>query len=90
MELVEVSARSPCTPHARTGPQPSEGGITVPALALVSAIFVIGFEELVQWKYGAMGVIGLLMLTVGIKAKNPTLSSVGAVVLAVLLAGPAL
>ncbi|MFB7736639.1 hypothetical protein ACFC08_20085 [Streptomyces sp. NPDC056112] len=62
----------------------------MPALALVSAIFVIGFEELVQWKYGAMGVIGLLMLTVGIKAKNPTLSSVGAVVLAVLLAGPAL
>ncbi|MFF4794162.1 MULTISPECIES: hypothetical protein [unclassified Streptomyces] len=62
----------------------------MPALALVSAIFVVGFEELVQWKYGAMGVIGLLLLTVGIKARNPTLSSVGAVVLAVLLAGPAL
>ncbi|MGW0950896.1 hypothetical protein [Streptomyces sp. NPDC002545] len=62
----------------------------MPALALVSAIFVIGFEELLQWKYGAMGMIGLLLLTVGIKAKNPTLSSVGAVVLAVLLAGPAL
>ncbi|WP_141360066.1 hypothetical protein [Streptomyces sp. 6-11-2] len=62
----------------------------MPALALVSAIFVVGFEELVQWKYGAMGVIGLLMLTVGVKAKNPTLSSAGAVVLAVLLAGPAL
>ncbi|MFE7231986.1 hypothetical protein ACWCRF_18035 [Streptomyces sp. NPDC002405] len=62
----------------------------MPALALVSAIFVIGFEELLQWKYGAMGMIGLLLLTVGIKAKNPTLSSVGAVVLAVQLAGPAL
>ncbi|MGW4822354.1 hypothetical protein ACWEP4_26025 [Streptomyces sp. NPDC004227] len=62
----------------------------MPALALVSAIFVVGFEELVQWKYGAMGVIGLLLLTVGIEARNPTLSSVGAVVLAVLLAGPAL
>ncbi|MEU6009826.1 hypothetical protein ACFY0A_31390 [Streptomyces sp. NPDC001698] len=62
----------------------------MPALALVSAIFVVGFEELVQWKYGAMGIIGLLLLTVGIKARNPTLSSVGAVVLAVLLAGPAL
>lgn len=80
----------PDTPHARPGPQPSEGGIALPALALVSAIFVIGFEELLQWKYGAMGMIGLLLLTVGIKAKNPTLSSVGAVVLAVLLAGPAL
>ncbi|MFD4972804.1 hypothetical protein [Streptomyces sp. NPDC058424] len=62
----------------------------MPALALVSAIFVVGFEELVQWKYGAMGIIGLLLLTVGIKARNATLSSVGAVVLAVLLAGPAL
>ncbi|MFF9128127.1 hypothetical protein ACF09J_33540 [Streptomyces sp. NPDC014889] len=62
----------------------------MPALALVSAIFVVGFEELVQWKYGAMGIVGLLLLTVGLKAKNPTLSSVGAVVLAMLLAGPAL
>jgi hypothetical protein len=62
----------------------------VPALTLLSAIFVVGFEPMVQWKYGAMGIIGLLLLTVGIKAKNPTISSVGAVVLAMLLAGPAL
>jgi hypothetical protein len=62
----------------------------VPALTLLSAIFVVGFEQMVQWKYGAMGIIGLLLLTVGIKAKNPTISSVGAVVLAMLLAGPAL
>lgn len=62
----------------------------MPALTLLSAIFVVGFEQMVQWKYGAMGIIGLLLLTVGIKAKNPTISSVGAVVLAMLLAGPAL
>jgi hypothetical protein len=37
-----------------------------------------------------VGIVGLLLLTVGIKAKNPTISSVGAVVLAVLLTGPAL
>ncbi|MER6630816.1 hypothetical protein ABT301_21800 [Streptomyces sp. NPDC000987] len=62
----------------------------MPALALLSAVLVVGFEQLVTWKYGAVGVIGLLLLTTGIKAKNPTVSSVGAVLLALLVAGPAL
>jgi hypothetical protein len=62
----------------------------VPALALLSAVFVVGFEQLVQWKYGAVGIIGLLLLSVGIKAKSPAVSSAGAVLLAVLLAGPVL
>ncbi|WP_306191387.1 MULTISPECIES: hypothetical protein [unclassified Streptomyces] len=60
------------------------------ALALLSAVFVVGFEQLVQVKYGATGIVGLLLLTVGIKAKSPAVSSAGAVVLAVLVAGPAL
>jgi hypothetical protein len=62
----------------------------VPALALLSAVFVAGLDQLVQWKYGTVGIVGMLLLTVGIKAKNPTISSVGAVMLAMLLAGPAL
>ncbi|MBK3647163.1 hypothetical protein ACIGDI_26035 [Streptomyces sp. NPDC085900] len=62
----------------------------MPALALLSAIFVVGIEQTIQWKYGVSGIIGLLLLTVGIKAKNPTISSMGAVVLALLVAGPAL
>ncbi|GAB2753038.1 hypothetical protein [Streptomyces bullii] len=62
----------------------------MPVLALLSAVFVIGFEQLVQWKYGATGLVGLLLLTVGIKAKSPAVSSAGAVVLALLMAGPAL
>jgi hypothetical protein len=62
----------------------------VPALALLSAIFVAALDQFVQWRYGTVGIVGLLLLTVGIKAKNPTISSVGAVVLAVLLTGPAL
>ncbi|MEU0008622.1 hypothetical protein ABZ079_31320 [Streptomyces sp. NPDC006314] len=62
----------------------------MPALALFSALFVIGFEQLVQWKYGAAGIAGMLLLSVGIKAKSPAVSSAGAVLLAVLLAGPAL
>ncbi len=49
----------------------------MPAIALLSALFVVGFDQFVQWKYGTMGIIGLLLLTVGIKAKSPTCSSVG-------------
>jgi hypothetical protein len=62
----------------------------VPALALIAAVFVVGIEQTVQWKYGAAGVVGLLLLTIGIKAKSPAVSSVGAVMLALLVAGPAL
>ncbi|MES4886458.1 hypothetical protein [Streptomyces sp. NPDC096012] len=58
----------------------------MPALALLSALFVIGFEQLVQWRYGAAGIVGMLLLSVGIKAKSPAVSSAGAL----LLAGPAL
>ncbi|GAA0921126.1 hypothetical protein [Streptomyces thermoalcalitolerans] len=60
----------------------------MPALALLSAAFVVGLDQFVQWKYGTPGVIGLMLLTVGVKAKSPALSSAGAVVLAMLLAGP--
>ncbi|KFG72138.1 hypothetical protein [Streptomyces mutabilis] len=62
----------------------------MPVLAFVSSILVITFEQVVQWKYGATGIVGLILLTVGIKAKSPSVSSVGAVVLALLVAGPAL
>ncbi|MGW4561439.1 hypothetical protein ACWEN3_03195 [Streptomyces sp. NPDC004561] len=62
----------------------------MPALALLSAAFVVGFEQLVQWKYGVAGIVGLLLLSVGIKARSPAVSSAGALLLAVLLAGPVL
>ncbi|MEV5148816.1 hypothetical protein AB0L14_31620 [Streptomyces sp. NPDC052727] len=62
----------------------------MPVLALLSALFVVGFEQLVQWRFGAAGIVGLLLLTVGVKAKSPAVSSAGVVLLAVLLAGPAL
>ncbi|MEW2511048.1 hypothetical protein [Streptomyces sp. NPDC046870] len=62
----------------------------MPVLALLSALFVVGFEQLVQWRFGAAGLVGLLLLTVGVKANSPAVSSAGAVLLAVLLAGPAL
>ena len=62
----------------------------MPALAIISAVFVVGIEQTLQWKYGATGIIGLLLLTIGIKAKSPAISSIGAVVLALLVSGPAL
>ncbi|MFE0329380.1 hypothetical protein ACFW08_21830 [Streptomyces sp. NPDC058960] len=62
----------------------------MPALTFLSALFVVGFDQFVQWKYGTMGIIGLMLLTVGIKANSPACSSIGAVVLALLVAQPAL
>ncbi|MWA12029.1 hypothetical protein [Streptomyces sp. BA2] len=59
-------------------------------LALLAAAFAVTFEQFVQWQYGPMGIVGLLLLTVGIKAKSPTCSSIGAVVLALMMTGPAL
>lgn len=67
-----------------------EGGTTMPALALLTAVFVVGFEQIVQVKFGATGVVGLLLLTIGIKAKSPAISSIGAVMLALLVSGPGL
>ncbi|MFB6849345.1 hypothetical protein ACFCXS_31440 [Streptomyces sp. NPDC056373] len=61
----------------------------MPALALLSAAFVVAIEQLVQWKYGPAGLVGLILLTVGVKAKSPAVSSAGAVVLALLITGPA-
>ncbi|NGO07906.1 hypothetical protein G5C60_09640 [Streptomyces sp. HC44] len=62
----------------------------MPAIALIPAVFVVGFEQLVEWRYGPVGIFGLLLLSIGIKTKNSTCSSVGALLLAVLVTGPAL
>ncbi|MEU6092956.1 hypothetical protein ABZ865_40635 [Streptomyces sp. NPDC047085] len=62
----------------------------MPVLALLGALFVVGFEQLVQSRFGVVGIVGLLLLSVGVKAKSPAVSSAGAVLLAVLLAGPVL
>ncbi|MFJ5264194.1 hypothetical protein ACIQAC_27395 [Streptomyces sp. NPDC088387] len=62
----------------------------MPVLTLLSAVFVVGFQQIVQWKYGAAGIVGLLLLTIGIKAKSPAITSAGAVVLALLVTRPAM
>lgn len=60
----------------------------MPLLALVLATFALGFEQLIQWQFGAMGVVGLAMLTIGLKSKNAACTGIGAVILVLLLAQP--
>ncbi|MFJ5534593.1 hypothetical protein [Streptomyces sp. NPDC093261] len=62
----------------------------MPASALLSAVLAAGFEQFVQWRYGPTGIVGLLLLTVGIKTKSHLCSSLGAFILAVLFTQPAL
>ncbi|MFF4506505.1 hypothetical protein [Streptomyces sp. NPDC001401] len=58
----------------------------MPLIALAVAALAVGFENLVQWKYGPMGIIAFAVLSIGIKARNTTISGIGAVILVMLLA----
>ncbi|EFE68635.1 MULTISPECIES: hypothetical protein [Streptomyces] len=58
----------------------------MPFIAVVLAALAVGFEQLVQWKYGPMGIIAFVALTVGIKARNTAIGGIGAVILVMLLA----
>ncbi|MDX2826828.1 hypothetical protein Sipo8835_44970 [Streptomyces ipomoeae] len=62
----------------------------MPVIALLSAIAVVAFQKVIEWQYGTMGIVGLLFLSIGLKARNHTCSSIGAVILALVFAGPAL
>ncbi|MCC3653137.1 MULTISPECIES: hypothetical protein [Streptomyces] len=57
----------------------------MPAFALFVAVVVVCFEQLVESRFGAVGVVGMLLLSIGVKARNVTCSCVGAVMLALLL-----
>lgn len=59
-------------------------------LALLSAVLVITVQQLVEWQFGVAGLVGLLLLTIGIRANRPGISSAGAVLLALLVSRPAL
>ncbi len=58
----------------------------MPLIALAAAILIAGFQQLIEWKYGPLGIVGLLALTIGLKARNTLVSGVGAVLLVLLLA----
>ncbi|MEU6380974.1 hypothetical protein [Streptomyces sp. NPDC046909] len=54
--------------------------------AIAIAALAIGFEQLVQWKWGPMGIVAFVLLTVGIKAKSTMVGGLGAAILVMLLA----
>ncbi|QNP71336.1 hypothetical protein IAG44_19130 [Streptomyces roseirectus] len=54
-----------------------------------TALITAALEQAVQWKYGTTGTVALLLITVGIRARIPTLTSIGAVLLAALMTTPA-
>ncbi|MFJ2116573.1 MULTISPECIES: hypothetical protein [unclassified Streptomyces] len=58
----------------------------MPLLVLLASVFSIGLEALVQLRFGPMGFVGLLLLSIGIRARNATFGCVGAVVLTLLMA----
>ncbi|GAA3843556.1 hypothetical protein GCM10022403_089400 [Streptomyces coacervatus] len=58
----------------------------MPLIALAVAGLAVGFETLVQWKYGPMGIIAFAALSIGLKARNTVISGIGAVILVMLLA----
>jgi len=57
----------------------------MPLIAIAIAALAVGFEALVQWKWGVMGIIAFLALTIGVKTKNIAIGGIGAVVLVMLL-----
>ncbi|WP_420311137.1 hypothetical protein ACOB87_20185 [Streptomyces sp. YS-B37] len=57
----------------------------MPLLEIVLSILGIGIEQIVQWRYGAMGIVALLLLSIGLRARNSTCASVGAVILLLLM-----
>jgi hypothetical protein len=63
-----------------------EGGTVMPFIAVAIAALAVGFEALVQWKWGAMGIVAFVALTIGVKSKNLAIGGIGAVILVMLLA----
>jgi len=64
---------------------PTKEGVSPMPVTLVTA----ALEQAVQWRYGTAGAVAMLLISVGIKADIPALTSIGAVMLVALLTGPA-
>lgn len=62
----------------------------MPLSPLGTTLISLGFEQLIQWRFGPVGFVALLLLSIGIKGKNPTCAGIGAVVLALLVMRPGL
>ncbi|GAB3961540.1 hypothetical protein [Streptomyces sparsus] len=60
----------------------------MPLLTLFVAAVVVAAERVIESRYGVAGAAGVILLAVGIKARNVTCSCLGAVVLTVLFMSP--
>lgn len=54
-------------------------------IQLLSNLVVIGLEQLIQWRYGAMGLVALALITVSIRMRSENWLAVGAVLLLLLM-----
>ncbi|WP_235989806.1 hypothetical protein [Streptomyces ureilyticus] len=54
-------------------------------MQLIPAVAVVGFQEAMQWKFGPLGIACLVLLGIGLKARSTTCTTVGAVVLVLLM-----
>ncbi|WP_255954455.1 hypothetical protein [Streptomyces odontomachi] len=62
-------------------------GGTTTVITIAVAALAIGFEQLVQWKYGPMGIIAFLLLSLGVKTRSSALTCIGSVIIVMLLTG---
>jgi len=62
----------------------------VPVIAFLLAVCVATLDQLARWRYGPVGIVALILLAVGLRARNHTCSTIGAVALALLVTRPAL
>jgi hypothetical protein len=53
---------------------------------LTLTVCAYAVEQVVQWRYGAVGVVALALVSYGNKVKSTTFTAIGLTALAVLLA----
>jgi hypothetical protein len=52
---------------------------------LLSAVFTVGLGQLLQSRYGALGILCLFLLGVGFRSRNTACLSAGAVIFVLLM-----
>ncbi|MCG8966818.1 MULTISPECIES: hypothetical protein [Streptomyces] len=53
---------------------------------LLSAVLTMGLEQLIQSRYGTFGLLCLCVFGIGVRARNATCASTGAVLFLLLMA----
>ncbi|MFG2371264.1 hypothetical protein ACGFY9_07285 [Streptomyces sp. NPDC048504] len=54
-------------------------------IELLGAVMTLGIEQLLQSRYGALGLLCLFLIGVGLRARNNACLSVGAVIFVLLM-----